>query len=163
MHFCRHDILFLDPTFSIYFLCCFYKNLLLDLSLVVLTMYFNLYNIGCVLYLFKVVSPTALMDAKTLLMNAFDENSDGKIDIAEVSSSSSLMIMVTETKSFSLKLISETLELGCAWLRVKPTLCLSIRVGEKRKKYKYTTFVANEQMNVFLFLKKSKNYSTKES
>lgn len=25
------------------------------------------------------------MDAKTLLMNAFDENSDGKIDIAEVS------------------------------------------------------------------------------
>lgn len=46
-----------------------------------------LYNIGCVLYLFKVVSPTALMDAKTLLMNAFDENSDGKIDIAEVSSS----------------------------------------------------------------------------
>lgn len=50
-----------------------------------------LYNIGCVLYLFKVVSPTALMDAKTLLMNAFDENSDGKIDIAEVSSSSSLM------------------------------------------------------------------------
>lgn len=99
------------------------------------------------------------MDAKTLLMNAFDENSDGKIDIAEVSSSSSLMIMVTESKSFSLKLISETLELSCAWLRVKPTLCL----GEKRKKYKYTTFVANEQMNVFLFLKKSKNYSTKES
>lgn len=93
------------------------------------------------------------MDAKTLLMNAFDENSDGKIDIAEVSSSSSLMIMVTESKSFSLKLISETLELSCAWLRVKPTLCLSIRVGEKRKKYKYTTFVANEQMNVFYFFK----------
>lgn len=96
------------------------------------------------------------MDAKTLLMNAFDENSDGKIDIAEVSSSSSLMIMVTESKSFSLKLISETLELSCAWLRVKPTLCLSIRVGEKRKKYKYTTFVANEQMNVFYF--KSRKY-----
>lgn len=32
----------------------------------------------------EVVSPTALMDAKTLLMNAFDENSDGKIDIAEL-------------------------------------------------------------------------------
>eukprot|EP00105_Crassostrea_gigas_P030463 XP_011452774.2 PREDICTED: calbindin-32 isoform X2 [Crassostrea gigas] len=32
----------------------------------------------------SVVSPTALMDAKTLLMNAFDENSDGKIDIAEL-------------------------------------------------------------------------------
>lgn len=59
-------------------------------------MYVYLYNIGCVLYLFKVVSPTALMDAKTLLMNAFDENSDGKIDIAEVSSSSRLLIMVAE-------------------------------------------------------------------
>lgn len=30
------------------------------------------------------MSPTALEDAKQLVLNAFDENSDGRIDIAEV-------------------------------------------------------------------------------
>lgn len=72
-----------------FFLCWFYKNMLLvpaSFDICPKTMYLYQYSIGCVLYLFKVVSPTALMDAKTLLMNAFDENSDGKIDIAEVSS-----------------------------------------------------------------------------
>lgn len=34
---------------------------------------------------FQVLSPTALEDAKQLVLNAFDENSDGRIDIAEVS------------------------------------------------------------------------------
>lgn len=30
------------------------------------------------------LSPTALEDAKQLVLNAFDENADGRIDIAEV-------------------------------------------------------------------------------
>lgn len=84
------------------------------------------------------------MDVKILLMNVFDENSDGKIDIVEVSFSFSLMIMVIEIKSFFLKLILEIFELSCVWLWVKFMLCLSIWVGEKRKKYKYIIFVVNE-------------------
>lgn len=84
------------------------------------------------------------MDVKILLMNVFDENSDGKIDIVEVSFSFSLMIMVIEIKSFFFKLILEIFELGCVWLWVKFMLCLSIWVGEKRKKYKYIIFIVNE-------------------
>lgn len=84
------------------------------------------------------------MDVKILLMNVFDENSDGKIDIVEVSFSFSLMIMVIESKSFFLKLILEIFELSCVWLWVKFMLCFSIWVGEKRKKYKYIIFVVNE-------------------
>lgn len=39
---------------------------------------------------FQVVSESALRDAKKLVLNAFDENKDGRIDIAEVCTNETL-------------------------------------------------------------------------
>ena len=38
------------------------------------------------LFILQVVSKSALEDAKQLVLSAFDENNDGRIDIAEVGS-----------------------------------------------------------------------------
>ena len=51
---------------------------------------------------FQVVSKSALEDAKQLVLSAFDDNNDGRIDIAEVCRHFHLLLFVLSIHSYIL-------------------------------------------------------------